>query len=193
MDSLTKAPTSERDAGSPIPTPAAAPVAEAPPAPKSAAEAAPARPIDALAGTYRWVGGTPEKRVLWRKIENIAATFNFIAKPIVEQKLAEGNVIPNEIRIAADADTVHVTTDGKTVSAPLDGSSAVKVKAINGEMMDVTFSVGDRTLTQTAKGIAKGRVNTYTLKDDGRLTLHVRVYASQLPSELVYDLTYERQ
>ncbi len=170
----------------PEPTPAAAP-----PERRTIGRLPPESPIRSFLGTYRWTGGIPEQRELWRKIQNIAATFNFIAKPIVRDKLAEGNVIAKEIRIEIDGDNLVVTRDKSIASAPLDASSTVKVRATNGEMMDMSYSVSNTMIEQAMKGLNKGRVNQYELKD-GKLIVHTRVYASQLPKELVYDLTYER-
>lgn len=150
----------------------------------------PEAPVEKFIGTYRWIGGMPEQRVLWRKIENIAGSFNFIAKPIVRDKLAAGNMIAQQIRIEADADTLLIHRDDKSVSAPLDGTS-VKVRSMSGEMMAMSFKVVGNEIEQTFAGSAKGRVNRYQL-EDATLVIHTRVYAAQLPRELVYELTYAR-
>jgi hypothetical protein len=140
-------------------------------------------------GSYRYVGGVDEQRKLWGKIEGMANTFNFVAKGIVRDKLAAGNQIPKEIVISADADTLSILTAKTPNVAPMNGSS-VKVRSITGEMMDMSYKVGSE-IEQSFKGNAKGRVNRYEVQGD-KLVLHVRVFAAQLPYELVYDLTYER-
>lgn len=162
----------------------------APPVPKPLPAPAPDSPAAKFVGSYKWVGGVAEQRALWGKIEGIASNFNFIAKPIVRDKLAAGNQIPKEIRIESDGKDVLIRQDKVEQRAPLDGSS-VKFEASNGEMMDLSYAVGDE-IVQTFKGNAKGRVNTYTIEGD-RLIYHVRIHASQLPRELEYKLTYERQ
>ncbi|NUP12325.1 MAG: hypothetical protein HOW73_40280 [Polyangiaceae bacterium] len=179
MEALT--PEEPQEGGEAAPTP--------PPVQLTAPPVAEESPLTPFLGTYRYVGGLPEQRSLWGKIEGIAASFNFIARGIVRDKLAAGNVIPKEVRIEGDSEKIVLYNDNKPHAAPLDGSS-VKFKAVNGEMMDMSFKVGDE-IEQTFKGNAKGRVNRYELKDD-KLTVHVRVFASQLPKELTYDLTYER-
>ncbi|NUO51044.1 MAG: hypothetical protein HOV80_19485 [Polyangiaceae bacterium] len=161
---------------------AQAPVA--PPESKPLPAPAPESPVAKFVGTYKWVGGVAEQRTLWGKIENMANTFNFIAKPIVRDKLAAGNQIPKTIRIESDG------KDKTEQRAPVDGTST-KIKATNGEMMDMSFDINDE-LVQTFKGNAKGRVNSYRLDGD-KLTFHVRIHASQLPKELEYELTYERE
>lgn len=148
-------------------------------------------PIKPFVGTYKWSGGLPEQRVLWGKIQGIANSFNFLAEGIVRDRLAAGNVIAKEIRIDADSETLVIYFDDKGTPASLDGSTSAKVKASNGEMMDMSFKVSDTDIVQTFKGNAKGRENRYELVD-GKLVVHVRVFASQLPRELTYDLTYDR-
>jgi len=159
-----------------------------PPAPKLAPPPAES-PAAKFVGTYRWVGGMPEQRVLWQKIEGIASNFNFIAKPIVRDKLAEGNQIAKEITIESDGQNLLIRTGDKEAQAPLDGTS-VKHKATNGETMDMTFAVGDE-IVQSFQGNAKSRENRYRIEGD-KLTFQVSIKASQLPRELAYELTYER-
>lgn len=182
MSALT-APTDATADEDATPVPAAAPVE------LRAEPVAPEAPIKKFIGTYRWVGGTPEQRVLWQRIESIANTFNFIAKGIVRDKLAAGNMIAKEIRIEADAETLVIYRDKTNVSGPLDGGMT-KVKSSTGEMMDMSFKVEGDEIVQTSTGINKGRVNRYELKD-GKLVLHTRVHSTQLPKELTYELTYE--
>lgn len=167
---------------------AQAPVA--PPESKPLPAPAPESPVAKFVGTYKWVGGVAEQRTLWGKIEGIANTFNFIAKPIVRDKLAAGNQIPKTIRIESDGSTIVIWHDKAEQRAPVDGTSA-KIRASNGEMMDMSFDVSEG-LVQTFKGNAKGRVNTYRVDGD-KLVYHVRIHASQLPRELEYQLTYERE
>ncbi|MBK6515056.1 MAG: hypothetical protein IPM79_26745 [Polyangiaceae bacterium] len=173
-------------------TPAAStPAAEPAPPPAELAGPPPAAesPVKPFLGSYRYVGGVDEQRKLWGKIEGMANTFNFVAKGIVRDKLAAGNQIPKEIVISADADTLSILTAKTPNVAPMNGSS-VKVRSITGEMMDMSYKVGSE-IEQSFKGNAKGRVNRYEVQGD-KLVLHVRVFAAQLPYELVYDLTYER-
>jgi hypothetical protein len=170
------------------PTPAAGPARDE--VPLTAPAAPPEAPITKFIGTYEWAGGKPEQQVVWRKIEGIASSFNLFAQGIVRSKLAESNQIARQIRIEADSETLVIYHDDKNASAPLDGSPA-KFKAINGEMMDLTFKVEPQTITQTFAGKGKGQVNSYTLDGD-TLTVHVSIKASQLPRELAYDLTYKR-
>lgn len=184
--------TPDTSAGSDA-APAAAPSsAEPAPPPPELAGPPPAAesPVKPFIGTYRYVGGQEEQRKLWGKIEGMANTFNFVAKGIVRDKLAAGNQIPKEIVISADNDTLSILTASKTPNvAPMDGTS-VKVRSITGEMMDMSYKVGAE-IEQTFKGASKGRVNRYELQGD-KLVFHVRVFAAQLPYELLYDLTYER-
>jgi hypothetical protein len=182
MDALTAddIPEEEGSAQAPVAPPASKPL----PAP------APESPVAKFVGTYKWVGGVAEQRTLWGKIEGIANTFNFIAKPIVRDRLAAGNQIPKQIRIESDGNTIVIWQDKAEQRAPVDGTST-KIKASNGEMMDLSYEIGDE-LVQTFKGNAKGRVNTYRIEGD-KLVYHVRIHASQLPRELEYVLTYERE
>jgi hypothetical protein len=183
MSALT-APADTAEDGTKTPVPAAAPIE------LRGEPVAEEAPIKKFIGTYRWVGGVPEQRVLWQRIQSIANTFNFIAKGIVRDKLAAGNVIAKEIRIEADADTLVIYRDKTNVTASLDGTST-KVKSSTGEMMDMSFKVEGNEIVQTSTGINKGRVNRYELKD-GKLIVHTRVHSTQLPKELLYEMTYER-
>jgi hypothetical protein len=168
------------------PTPAAAPLPTLT-APKPAEDA----PVTRFVGSYKYVGGVLEQRVVWAKIEGIASSFNIFARGIVRGKLAESNQIAKEIRIEADSETLVIHFDQKPQSAPLDGSS-VKHKAVNGEQMDMSFKLDANKLEQTFAGKGKGQVNTFEIDGD-KLVLHVSIKASQLPRELAYDLTYQRE
>lgn len=171
-------------------TPASMPTAPAP-AELQGPPPEPESPVKPFIGTYKYVGGVAEQRVLWGRIESIASSFNFFAKGIVRDRLAAGNQIAKEIKISADSDTLMIQTGSKnTNAAPMDGT-AVPVKVSSGEMMDLSYAVSTAEIEQNFKGKGRGRVNRYELQGD-KLILHVKIYAGQLPKELVYDLTYER-
>jgi hypothetical protein len=186
MEALTAEDIPEEEGWANQPAAPAAPTLKPP-----SAEAAAESPATRFVGTYKWVGGVTEQRALWGKIEGIANTFNFIAKPIVRDKLAAGNQISKEIRIESDGKTILIKHEKQDQQAPMDGTP-VKIRATNGEMMDMSFELKENEIVQTFKGNAKGRVNRYVI-EDGKLVMHVRIHAAQLPKELVYELTYEKQ
>lgn len=150
---------------------------------------APSTPLKPFVGRYRHVGGEEEKRLLSQKIEDVASSFNLVAKGIVKDSLVTGTAVADEISIVADGDTLTIR-NGAANTNSVDGAP-VSVTVSNGEKMDLTYAVSGSEVTETLRGDGRGRVNRYVVDDD-KLIVRVKIHATQFPHDLVYDLTYER-
>ncbi len=141
-------------------------------------------------GEYRFAGGAKERAQLAKAIDDLASRMNVFARGIARDKLTETNPIASALSFAANAKVLTVRFDGRAFTGPLDGRPA-KVTAISGDTMEMRYRFADAQIRQWIAGDEKGQVNTFRL-DGRRVTQSVRVYASQLPGDLLYTLTYER-
>ncbi|NUP06711.1 MAG: hypothetical protein HOW73_11715 [Polyangiaceae bacterium] len=141
-------------------------------------------------GKYRFKGGEKERAALEKAIADVVSTMNVLTRGIARDRLRESNVIPEVLTIDEAKKALTVAMDKRSYTAPVDGK-VVKVKVLTGDEMDMSFAVRKDAIDQSFKGEERGRVNTFKT-DAKELSLRVRVYASRLPKELVYRLTYER-
>ncbi len=77
-----------------------------------------------------------------------------------------------------------------THAAPLHGS-IVKVKVLTGETMDMSFKFRADEIVQVFTGDERGSTSRFKFRDD-RLVMSVRVHGSQLPIDLVSQLSHGR-
>jgi hypothetical protein len=176
---LLDAPTAEREA------PAADLVEIVPAAKTSTVDA-----VKAFIGNYKFVGGPQERAALARAIDALVDKMSIFARGIARDKLTETNPIAATISFAADTRVLTTRFEKRAFTAPLDGRPA-QVTAISGDTMEMRYRISDDEIRQWIAGDEKGQVNTFRLKEQ-RVVQHVRVYASQLPADLIYKLTYER-
>ena len=141
-------------------------------------------------GTFNFSGGDKERAGLTKAIDDLVSEMNFIARGIARDKLKKANPIPSMIGFASDPKILTVTFDSRTYTAPLDGSP-VKVKGILGDDMALAYKIGPSRIDQLFIGDEKGRTNTLHL-DGTTCTMNVRIYASKLPRDLLYTLTFTK-
>lgn len=152
--------------------------------------AAPSDAVSAFLGSFSHAGGDKERELRDKAIEDVVGEMNFLIRGTARSRLKSSNAIAAAVKIASDASSLTISLDGRVYTAPLDGRS-VKVTGITGDELDLSYRVTNGRIEQSFKGDERGRVNTYSLDGD-RVVMQVRIYASQLPKDLKYKLTYKR-
>lgn len=149
-------------------------------------ENSPARPF---VGTYKFAGGDPERVAVDKAIDAVVSDMSGLVRGIARGRLTDANQVAEELILLGGGNTFAVMVDKRPYTGRLDGTP-VKVKTVTGDMMDMRFEVGPQ-LAQIFTDEEKGRTNRFELRGD-QLIMHVRVHATALPRELLYDLTYTR-
>lgn len=148
--------------------------------------------VSSYVGQFRHVGGDTDREARDKAIDDVVSGMNGLIRGIARTRLIDANPIAERLGLVADASSLTVTMDKLSYTGPLDGGK-VKVKSITGDDMDMHYEITKESLTQVFEGDGRGRVNIFTLGTEGRLLLKVRVYAEQLPKDLIYRLGYERE
>lgn len=149
--------------------------------------------IKSFLAAYHHVGGDKEREARDRAIEDAISTMSSLFKGVARDMLKSANGIPSklEIKTANKKKSLTVMADDQNFTAPLDGT-AVKVKVVTGDVMQMHYEADDGQLDQIFEGEDRGRLNRFTFNKAGQLLMNVTVHATQLPKKLVYKLTYER-
>ncbi len=150
-----------------------------------------AGPIAAFLGTYAYDGGDKERKARDKAIDAACSELSPLIRGIAREQLLAANAIASSIAFSADKKNVTVSADARNYRAPLDGSK-VRVRVPTGDEMDLRYAVKTGRVDQLFEGDDRGRTNRYTLGDDDVLVMGVRVFASQLPKDVLYKLTYRR-
>ncbi|NUQ77964.1 MAG: hypothetical protein HUU21_30895 [Polyangiaceae bacterium] len=152
--------------------------------------AAPSDTLSPFLGSFRHAGGDKEREARDKAIDAVVDEMNIFVRGIARDKLKSSNAIPAALKISADASALTIALDNRVYTAPLDGRS-VKVTGITGDKLDLRYRVTEGRIEQNFKGDERGRVNTYSIEGD-KVVMQVRIYASQLPKDVKYKLTYKR-
>ncbi len=126
-----------------------------------------------------------------KAIDAACSELSPLIRGIAREQLLSANAIASSIAFSADKKNVTVSADARNYRAPLDGSK-VRVRVPTGDEMDLRYAVKTGRVDQLFEGDDRGRTNRYTLGDDDVLVMGVRVFASQLPKDVLYKLTYRR-
>lgn len=145
----------------------------------------------AFLGGYKHGGGDKEREARDAAIDDVVSGMNIVSRTIARERLRSANAIPAKITFASDGTSLTVSLDGRVYTAPLAGTS-VKVTGITGDKLDLSYAISSGKIEQRFSGDGKGRVNTFTKSGD-QLVMSVRVYATQLPKDLRYKLTYKKE
>ena len=160
-----------------------------------AAAVAASGPVEAqdasLRGTY--VLDRERSANINQAIETTIRRMSFVARPIARSRLRRTNAYYD--RVVIDFTPVRVTTqfDGRHVIESPAGGETIKWTREDGEVLDLSTRWQGGRLVQSFTADDGGRVNTYSVGEDGRtLTMHVVVSSPRLPRALEYDLVYTR-
>ncbi|MFO0550376.1 MAG: hypothetical protein U0271_18420 [Polyangiaceae bacterium] len=147
-------------------------------------------PEKAYHGSYQYAGGDKEREARDAAIEDVISGLNPLVRSIARDRLTAAMAIDKAIGISSDATNLTVTQDAQVYAAPLSGS-AVKVKGLTGDDLNLSYAVSSAKLEQKFVGDEGGRTNTYTRSGD-QLVMNVRVFSDKLPKDLKYKLTYKK-
>lgn len=159
----------------------------------------PDSPALPLLGTYKYVGGEPEREGVKKAIDNAVADMSGLLRGIARDRLTDANPIPEQLTLKGGGIYFSIVLDDYSYTGRLDGI-AVKVKTTTGDVMNLVYGFSPTPapappaqpiLEQTFSDDEKSRINRFELQGT-RLTMHVRVRADLLPKEVVYDLSFER-
>lgn len=152
--------------------------------------AADADAVKAFVGRYTYAGGADEREALAKAIDALVAKMNRLVRGIARSKLTETNPVETSLRITANARALTVAFGERPFTAPLDGRP-ITVKVVTGDEMSLHYGITENEIRQVFAGDEKGQVNTFQRHDE-RVVRRARVYAAQLPADLIYELTYDR-
>jgi hypothetical protein len=147
--------------------------------------------LKAYVGAFRHTGGDKERIARDRAIEDVVSGMSFLVRKIARDRLTAANAIAVALTFSRTARSLTIAMDDRSFTGPLDGSKT-KVKSIGGDEMDMSYQISRDSVTQNFERDGRGRTNTFTLDGDKSLRMNVRVFADQLPKDLVYELTYVR-
>ena len=145
----------------------------------------------AFLGTYDHSGGDKEREARDKAIDDVVSGMNIVSRTIARERLISANVIAATVKISSDTTSLTIALDSRVYTAPLSGTS-VKVTGITGDKLDLSYVISEGKIEQRFTGDGRGRTNTFTKSGD-QLTMSVRVYATQLPKDLRYKLTYKKK
>ncbi len=145
-----------------------------------------------LGGLYRYVGDAAEQTARAEAIDRGIESLFFAIRPIARSRASSATAIAPRCEISLEGRMVRVRTpDRPDYVSPMDGT---KVRYVyKGDESTLTHRWMGPTLVEHFDQDGEGRINEYTLAEDGR-TLKVRVtlYSPQLTRPIVYTLTYRR-
>jgi hypothetical protein len=157
-------------------------------APATAAGAVADADADRFVGDYRYAGG---KKNLADAIEDLVAELNIVVRNMARDRLTETNPAFAKVSIARDGDQMSFTYDGRKGVCKLDGT-VTEVEAIDGSTLQCRLSLKGDTLVQDLRGTRGGRVNTFSIRDSGKLRMKVRIHSKLMPKDMHYTLTFSR-
>lgn len=145
-----------------------------------------------LGGLYRYVGDAAEQIARAEAIDRGIESLFFAIRPIARSRASSATAIAPTCEIVLESRIVRVRTpDRPDYVSPADGSQVRYV--YKGDESTLTHRWRGSTLVEHFDQEGEGRINEYTLAEDGR-TLKVRVtlYSPQLTRPIVYTLSYRR-
>lgn len=146
---------------------------------------------DRFVGRYSFAGGESERAALRNAIEQLVAQLGVVIRGIARDKLTETNPVFETVSIERKAGELVLTYGSHTNTCNLDGSAS-DVHGIDGGALKCRLSAQGGALVHRVDGSRGGRINTFTLDKDGRLTMKTRIHSKMMPADLRYTLTFER-
>jgi hypothetical protein len=158
----------------------------------SAAAQQPTAQADATPFVGSWRYATPQGDVIEQAIERGTEEMNFVTRPIARRRLRATNNPYSTVEVRAGSGEVTTVLEGRAITSPADGR-AIQWRREDGEMLQVSTSIRNRTLVQSFGADDGSRENVYVVSADGRrLTLHVTIRSERLPAPITYQLLYDR-
>lgn len=155
----------------------------------AAADAAETAGVATLVGSYRYDSGRSSVR---KSIDAVVGEMSVLARGIARRRLIDANEVPKRIAIRQEGNEVTVVLDGRAYSATLGGGSR-RVKDQNGEVSRMRLAMRGDALYQTLHTDEGDRINVYSARADGGLTMSVRITSAQLPDDIRYRLVFDPQ
>jgi hypothetical protein len=153
----------------------------------AAADAAKAAGAATLVGNYRYDSGRSSVR---KSIDGVVGEMGVLARGIARRRLMDANEVPKRVAITQDGNSVTVALDGRPYTATLGGGSR-RVKDPNGEVSRMRFTMRGDALYQTFHTDEGDRTNVFSAREDGGLTMSVRITSPQLPDDVRYRLIFD--
>ena len=147
----------------------------------------------AFAGNYQFVGGQKERDAVDAAIETSVDALSPLLRNIGRSRLVESNVVPKNLSIRVEGNTIEALFDGEGFAAGLDGTP-VRATNKDGEKVKVSYKLRGGKLSELIDNDKGDRQNTFKLSDDGKtLTVKVTVSSSHLPVPVDYKLTFKKK
>jgi hypothetical protein len=125
-------------------------------------------------GQYHHSGGEAEAEALAELVDETAAGFNLLLRPIARGRLEKTVVVPERIEI--------VSTDG-----------ALSVKAVGSADLPDEPSLEDGAIVVQQSSLEGSRRTSFRLREDGTtLIMRVTTASGLLPDGIDYQLTFQR-
>ncbi|MBC8069616.1 MAG: hypothetical protein IAG13_14865 [Deltaproteobacteria bacterium] len=146
---------------------------------------------DRFVGQYAFAGGEAQRTALRDAIEELVAQLGAVIRGVARDKLTKTNPVFGKLSIERKGGALVLTYDSLTNTCNLDGSAS-DVEGIDGSSLECKLGVQGDALVQRVDGSRGGRVNTFTIGKDGRLSMKTRVHSKLMPADLHYTLTFAR-
>jgi hypothetical protein len=146
---------------------------------------------DRFVGRYAFAGGEAQRTALREAIEELVAQLNAMIRGIAREKITETNPVFETVSIERNGAELVLKYGSLTNACKLDGSGS-EVKGIDGSALTCKLSMNGDALVHRVSGPRGGRVNTFTVGKNGRLTMKTRIHSKMMPADLRYTLTFER-
>lgn len=153
----------------------------------AAADAAKVAGAATLVGSYRYDSGKSSVR---KSIDAVVGEMNGLVRGIARKRLVAANDVPKKIAIRQEGNEVTVLIDGRAYAATLGGGSR-RVKDMNGEVSRMRLAMRGDALYQTFHTDQGDRTNVFTARENGGLTMAVRITSPQLPDDVRYRLVFD--
>lgn len=149
-------------------------------------------PIASFAGTYRYVGGQKQITKLHAAIDEVCQEMNFVFRQFAQPRLEKSlKPVPKvEFRVSGSQTTI-VRPGIPTMQGNVDGGR-FSWKDKRGVKSNVTFRWNDDALKISVKQSDGQSQLNWHFKDEGRMTLRMKIEHEKLPSPLRYALSYKR-
>jgi hypothetical protein len=146
---------------------------------------------DRFVGRYTFAGGEAQRAALSQAIEELVAQLNAMIRNMAREKITETNPVFDTVSIERKGDELVLKYGSLTNACKLDGSPS-EVEGIDGSTLTCRLAMDGGALVHRVKGSRGGRVNTFTIGKNGRLTMKTRIHSKMMPADLLYTLTFKR-